>query len=42
MEVVREVEKPIYRCELPDTGRVFLNNAIREANTAIKSSGKVQ
>ena len=42
-EVVREVEKPVYReCVIPDTGRVLLNDAVREANTAIKSSGEVQ
>ena len=41
-EVTREVEKPVYRCELPDTGRVLLDDAVREANTAIKASGKVQ
>jgi uncharacterized protein len=40
-EVVREVEKPVYRCELPDTGRVFLDDAVREANATIKSSGEV-
>jgi hypothetical protein len=33
-EVIREVEKPVYRCELPDSGRVLLDDAIRAANTA--------
>jgi predicted transcriptional regulator len=33
-EVIREVEKPVYRCELPDNGRMLLNDAIRAANSA--------
>lgn len=40
-EVVREVEKPVYRCELPADGRVFLDHAVREANAAIRASGEV-
>lgn len=40
-EVVREVEKPVYRCELPDTGRVLLDDAVREANAAIAAGGEV-
>lgn len=41
-EVVREVEKPVYlECVIPDTGRVLLDDAVREANTAVKSSDPV-
>ena len=41
-EVVREVNKPVYlECVIPDTGRMLLNDAVREANTAVKSSDPV-
>ncbi len=41
-EVVREVEKPVYReCVLPESGRMLLDDAVRAANAATGTDGEV-
>lgn len=42
-EVIHEVEKPIYsECVIPESGRMLLNSAIAQANTAGEFDGDVQ
>lgn len=41
-EIIREIEKPVYReCLLTDNGRVLLDDLIAATNTAVNTGGEL-